>query len=173
MFVRGRVTDLKGKPLADVPVDVWRADNDGYYGRNGRPTGRGTIVAGAVRHRRGWKVLLQDHPAVQLSDPDRWPGRRDIRRPGATRCARPCAFLVKRRATAADHPSIDGDKYLDTDVVFGVKNELIAKVEKRTDPMTPDGKPAAVPWHLMTYDFRMKPGAGAAPKPMMAETEDA
>jgi len=71
------------------------------------------------------------------------------------------------------HVFIDGDKYLDTDVVFGVKNELIAKVEKRTDPMTPDGKPAAAPWHLMTYDFRIKPGAGAAPKPMMAETEDA
>jgi hypothetical protein len=37
----------------------------------------------------------------------------------------------------------------------------------------PDGKPAAAPWHLMTYDFRMKPGKGTAPKPMMAVTEDA
>jgi hypothetical protein len=26
---------------------------------------------------------------------------------------------------------------------------------------------------LMTYDFRMKPGKGTAPKPMMAVTEDA
>jgi hypothetical protein len=38
----------------------------------------------------------------------------------------------------------------------------------------PDGKPAAAPWHLMTYEFRMKPGEGSAPKPMMAKaTEDA
>jgi hypothetical protein len=37
----------------------------------------------------------------------------------------------------------------------------------------PDGKPAAAPWHLMTYNFRMKPGQGTAPKPMMAVTEDA
>jgi len=37
----------------------------------------------------------------------------------------------------------------------------------------PDGKPAAAPWHLMTYDFRLKPGAGIAPKPMMAATEAA
>jgi hydroxyquinol 1,2-dioxygenase len=37
----------------------------------------------------------------------------------------------------------------------------------------PDGKPAAAPWHLMRYDFRMKPGKGTAPKPMMAATEDA
>ena len=39
------------------------------------------------------------------------------------------------------HVFMDGDKYLDSDVVFGVKDELIAKVEKRTDPAMPDGKP--------------------------------
>jgi hypothetical protein len=50
---------------------------------------------------------------------------------------------------------------------------LIAKIEKRSDALMPDGKPAAAPWHLMTYDFRMKPGQGMAPKPMMAATEDA
>ena len=59
-------------------------------------------------------------------------------------------------------------------MVFGVKDELIAGIEKRTDPTMPDGKPAPTPWHLMTYEFRMKPGGGAAPKPLAAKaTEDA
>jgi hydroxyquinol 1,2-dioxygenase len=58
-------------------------------------------------------------------------------------------------------------------VVFGVKNDLISKVEKRTDPLMPDGKPADAPWHLMTYEFRMKPGQGTAPKPIMAAVENA
>jgi protocatechuate 3,4-dioxygenase beta subunit len=71
------------------------------------------------------------------------------------------------------HVFIEGDKYLDTDVVFGVKDDLISRVEKRSDAVMPDGKPASGPWHLMTYDFRMKPGVGTAPKPMMAATEDA
>ena len=31
MFVQSRVTDLKGKPLAGVPVDIWHADDDGHY----------------------------------------------------------------------------------------------------------------------------------------------
>src|SRR5580704_10867891 len=31
MFVRSRVTDLQGKPLANVEVDVWHADDDGFY----------------------------------------------------------------------------------------------------------------------------------------------
>ena len=59
------------------------------------------------------------------------------------------------------HVFIGGDPNIDCDVVFGVKDELIANIEKRTDPMMPDGKPAAAPWHLMTYEFRMKPGAGS------------
>jgi hypothetical protein len=71
------------------------------------------------------------------------------------------------------HVFIEGDKYIDSDVVFGVKDELIAKVEKRTDPVMPDGKPTSGPWHLMTYEFRMRPGAGTVPQPMMPETMDA
>jgi hydroxyquinol 1,2-dioxygenase len=51
---------------------------------------------------------------------------------------------------------------------------LIAKIERRTDPKMPDGKPAEAPWHLMTYEFHMKPGGGAAPQPMGVKvTEDA
>jgi len=57
--------------------------------------------------------------------------------------------------------------------VFGVKDELVSRIEKRTDPKMPDGKPASTPWYLMTYNFRVKPGHGVAPKPMMAVTEDA
>ena len=70
------------------------------------------------------------------------------------------------------HVFIEGDKYLDSDVVFGVKNDLISKIEKRSDGVMPDGKPAKGTWHLMTYDFRMKPGAGNAPKPMMAAVKE-
>ncbi len=31
MFVQSRVSDLEGKPLAGVPVDIWHADDDGFY----------------------------------------------------------------------------------------------------------------------------------------------
>src|SRR4029077_10264737 len=31
MFVSARVTALDGTPLADVPVDVWHADDQGLY----------------------------------------------------------------------------------------------------------------------------------------------
>src|ERR1700755_3278023 len=37
MFVQSRVTDTHGKPLANVPVDIWHADGDGFYDSQ-RPT---------------------------------------------------------------------------------------------------------------------------------------
>lgn len=39
MFVQSRVTD-KGQPLAGVPVDVWHADDDGFYIHRRRITTR-------------------------------------------------------------------------------------------------------------------------------------
>jgi len=51
------------------------------------------------------------------------------------------------------HVFIEGDKYLDTDVVFGVKDDLISKIEQRSDPMMPDGHRRPEPGHLMSYVF--------------------
>ncbi|RTM07485.1 MAG: hydroxyquinol 1,2-dioxygenase, partial [Bradyrhizobiaceae bacterium] len=64
------------------------------------------------------------------------------------------------------HVFIGGDKYLDSDVVFGVKDDLVAKVEPRNDPAMPDGTKTSGQWHLMTYEFHLKPGGGMAPKPL-------
>jgi hypothetical protein len=49
---------------------------------------------------------------------------------------------------------------------------LVAKIEKRGDPTTPDGKAVPSPWHLMSYEFRLKPGGGAAPRPMAARAKE-
>ena len=177
MFVQGRVTDLGGKPLAGVPVDVWHADDDGNYDtqRPGYetegPSMRARFITGADG-RFYFRTILPcsypiptDGPVGQMI----LQTRRHPNRPAHIH------FLVAApgHEPLVTHVFIEGDKYLDSDVVFGVKDELISRVEKRSDPAMPDGKPASAPWHLMTYEFRVKPGQGVAPKPMMAATEDA
>jgi len=177
MFVRGRVTDLGGKPLAGVPVDVWHADDDGNYDtqRPGYQTEGSSMRARFITGADGrfyFRTILPcsypiptDGPVGQMI----LQTRRHPNRPAHIH------FLVAApgHEPLVTHVFIEGDKYLDSDVVFGVKDELISKVEKRSDPAMPDGKPASAPWHLMTYEFRVKPGQGVAPKPMMAATEDA
>jgi len=178
MFVQSRVTDLKGKPLANVPVDIWHADDEGYYDSQKEsyategPSSRARFVTDADG-RFFFRTILPcsypiptDGPVGEMIIQT----RRHAMRPAHVH------FLVDAPGyqPLITHVFMEGDKYLDSDVVFGVKDELVAKIEKRTDPVMPDGKPAAAPWHLMTYEFRMKPGDGAAPKPMMAKaTEDA
>jgi hydroxyquinol 1,2-dioxygenase len=79
-------------------------------------------------------------------------------------------FLVKAEGyePLITHVFLDGDEYLRSDVVFGVKDELVARVEPKRDPVLPNSERVSGPWHLMTYDFQMKPGAGLVPQPMMA-----
>ena len=106
MFVQSRVTDKSGKPLANVPVDVWHADDDGFYdSQKPNYANAGPVVAGALHHRCRRPLLLPHHLAVQLSDSGRRAGRRDDpchQAPGIAAGARP---FPRRRARppAAGH----------------------------------------------------------------------
>jgi hydroxyquinol 1,2-dioxygenase len=178
MFVQSRVTDLSGKPLPGVPVDVWHADDDGFYDSQKPtyathgPSSRARFITDGDG-RFFFRSILPcsypipvDGPVGEMIHYTRRPALRPAH----------VHFLVVAPGyePLVTHVFIGGDPNIDRDVVFGVKDELIANIEKRTDPAMPDGKPAAAPWHLMTYEFLMKPGGGAAPKPLAAKaTEDA
>jgi protocatechuate 3,4-dioxygenase beta subunit len=176
MFVQSRVTDLAGKPLANVPVDIWHADGDGFYDSQKEsyaiegPSSRARFVTDADG-RFYFRTILPcsypiptDGPVGEMIIQT----RRHAMRPAHVH------FLVNAPGyqPLITHVFMAGDKYLDSDVVFGVKDELVAGIEKRTDAAMPDGQPAAAPWHLMTYEFRMKPGAGEAPKPMASKAKE-
>jgi protocatechuate 3,4-dioxygenase beta subunit len=170
MFVRSRVTDLNGKPLAGVPVDVWHADDDGFYDSQ-KPNYEEAGASARARFitdddgRFFFRTILPCSYPIPTDGPVGEMIVKTGRHP-----MRPAHvhFLVnaKGHEPLITHVFIGGDKYLDSDVVFGVKDDLIATVEPRLDPAMPDGTKADGRWHLMTYDFRLKPGGGVAPKPL-------
>jgi protocatechuate 3,4-dioxygenase beta subunit len=177
MFVQSRVTDLGGKPLAGVPVDVWHADDDGLYDSQ-KPNYDDVGASARARFitdsdgRFFFRTILPCSYPIPTDGPVGEMIVQTNRHP-----MRPAHvhFLVNAKGyePLITHVFIGGDKYLDSDVVFGVKDELVAKVEKRSDPAMPDGTKATAPWHLMTYEFHLKPGGGLAPKPLgtkVAET---
>jgi hydroxyquinol 1,2-dioxygenase len=172
MFVQSRVTDLSGAPLAGAAIDVWHADDEGFYDSqrpsydSDGPSSRARFITDADG-RFFFRTILPcsypiptDGPVGQMIVST----RRHPMRPAHVH------FLVDAKGyePLITHVFVGGDEYLGSDVVFGVKNDLIAQVEQRSDAVMPDGKLAAGPWHLMTYDFRMKPGAGTAPRPLGA-----
>ena len=176
MFVQSRVTDLKGLPLANVPVDIWHADAEGFYDSQ-RPTYATEGASSRARFitdadgRFFFRTILPCSYPIPTDGPV---GEMIIQTHRHAMRPAHVHFLVNAPGyePLITHVFMDGDKYLDSDVVFGVKDELVAKIEKRADALMPDGKPAEVPWHLMTYEFRMKPGHGAAPKPMAAKAQE-
>jgi hydroxyquinol 1,2-dioxygenase len=168
MFVQSRVTDLNGKPLAGVPVDIWHADGDGFYDSQKEAY----ATEGAVSRARfitdnDGRFFFRTILPCSYPIPTDGPVGEMIKQVGR-HPMRPAHvhFLVNApgHEPLITHVFVEGDKYIDSDVVFGVKDELIAKVEKRSDATMPDGKKADGPWHLMTYEFHVKPGGGLAPK---------
>ncbi|GIQ75599.1 intradiol ring-cleavage dioxygenase [Bradyrhizobium sp. RD5-C2] len=172
MFVQSRVTDLAGKPLAGAEIDVWHADDDGFYDSQKAdyaaqgPSLRARFVTDADG-RFSFRTILPcsypiptDGPVGDLITAT----KRHPMRPAHVH------FLVKAEGyePLITHVFLDGDEYLRSDVVFGVKDELIARVEPRNEPALPNGERVSGPWHLMSYDFQMRPGAGLVPQPMMA-----
>jgi protocatechuate 3,4-dioxygenase beta subunit len=175
MFVQSRVTDIDGKPLAGAKVDVWHADAEGHYDsqrpsyETEGPSSRARFITDADGRFLFRTILPCSYPIP--TDGPVGEMILQVHRP-AMRPAH-VHFLVDAPGfePLVTHVFVEGDKYLDSDVVFGVKSDLISRVEMRTDAVMPDGKPAQTPWHLMTYEFRMKPGQGIAPKPVMAAAE--
>ncbi|MGJ4910768.1 intradiol ring-cleavage dioxygenase [Bradyrhizobium sp. HKCCYLS2033] len=172
MFVQGRVTDLSGAPLAGATVDVWHADDEGFYDsqrpsyESDGPSSRARFITDADGRFFFRTILPCSYPIPTDGPVGRMilETKRHPMRPAHVH------FLVdaKDYEPLITHVFVGGDEYLDSDVVFGVKDDLIAQVQRRTDAVMPDGKLAAGPWHLMSYDFRMKPGAGVAPRPLGA-----
>jgi hydroxyquinol 1,2-dioxygenase len=175
MFVQSRVTDLAGKPLAGAEIDVWHADDDGFYDSQKPdyathgPSLRARFVTDADG-RFSFRTILPcsypiptDGPVGDLISAT----KRHPMRPAHVH------FLVKADGyePLITHVFLDADEYLRSDVVFGVKDELIARVAPHGEPVLPNGEAVSGPWHLMSYDFQMRPGAGVVPKPMMAAAE--
>ncbi|WP_024511482.1 intradiol ring-cleavage dioxygenase [Bradyrhizobium sp. ARR65] len=176
MFVQSRVTDLAGRPLANVPVDVWHADGDGFYDSQ-KPSFATEGASSRARFitdadgRFFFRTILPCSYPIPTDGPVGemiMQTRRHPMRPAHVH------FLVNAPGyePLITHVFIGGDKYLDSDVVFGVKDELVAQVETRSDATMPDGTKATGPWHLMTYDFHLKPGEGLAPKPLGAKVTE-
>src|SRR6202011_1933966 len=143
MFVQSRVTDLQGKPLANVPVDVWHADDDGFY--DSQKTNYDEVGASArarfITDSDGRFVFRTILPCSYPIPTDGPVGEMILQTKRHPMRPAHVHFLVNAKGyePLITHVFIDGDKYLDSDVVFGVKDELVAKIEKRSDALTPDG----------------------------------
>lgn len=128
--MRGTVKDTRGKPVADAMIDVWEAAGDGYYDVQ-KP--EGTNLRARFRTGPDGKFRFRCVRPVSYPVPTDGPvgkmlaatGRHPMR-PGHLHFK----FTAPGCATLVTHLFAKGDKYLDSDAVFGVKNSLVVNFKK-------------------------------------------
>ncbi len=165
LFADCLVRNGKGTPLAGVEVDVWQASPAGMYenqddkqadmnlrgkfvtGKDGRFSFRSVKPA-------GYPVPVNGPVGVLLKAQKRHPYR-----PAHLH------FLLHRKGykTLVTQVFVDDDKYLESDVVFGVTRPLVGGFEKKKGKApAPDVGGA---WYALDYTFVMEPGKAVLPAP--------
>ncbi|MFD6388662.1 intradiol ring-cleavage dioxygenase [Nocardia sp. NPDC055029] len=156
--VSGQVRSTTGDPVVGARIEVWEADDDGYYDvqyPDNRTAGRGWLNSGADGEYRFWSVLPAPYPIPHdgpVGDLLTATGR------GPMRPAH-LHFLVTAPGfrQLITHLFVAGDAYLDCDAVFGVKNSLVVEVTRHTDTAAPDGAHPRGEWTSITFDLVLAP----------------
>ena len=163
-YYSGRVTDTRGRPVANCVMDVWSGDGDGIYDMQlGAEAGmrlRARFRTDAQGNYRFWSIRPTFYPV-----PDDGPVGVMLRKMGR-HPNRPGHIHMKVYAPGhqpvTTHLFVADSPYLESDAVFGVRNSLIVPFEKHAPGTAPDGRVMTVPYHTAHYDFRLVPEALAA-----------
>ncbi|MET7860802.1 maleylacetate reductase and hydroxyquinol 1,2-dioxygenase domain-containing protein [Streptomyces sp. NPDC005318] len=161
LWVDVRVTDTDGSPVKDTVVDVWQSNEDGFYDVQ-LPDLDGPVLRARLRtdgegRITFWSILPSDYPIPEdgpvgqmLAAVGRHPYRASHLH---------FMFDAPGHRRLVTQLFVSGGAYLDSDTVFGVKDELIVDFAPQAGP-APDGRPVDGEWCRLDYTFRLAPQAG-------------
>ena len=155
LYLSGTVTDLDGNPVPGAVLDVWQADTEGAYESQIPDIDEARLRAKYTTREDGSYCVRTIAP-LGYSIPMDGPVGDLIARTGISHY-RPAHihFLINVPGfePLITHLFQEGAQYLDSDVVFGTKQELVTAFEEREPGPTPDGGTSEVPWLESRYDF--------------------
>jgi catechol 1,2-dioxygenase len=166
LFMRGRVEDQQGRPVAGAEVDIWHSSPVGFY-ENQDPGQvdmnlRGQFTTDAEGRfwfrsvkPAGYPIPVDGVVGELLKAQKRHPYRP----------AHVHALIVKPGFKTLISQVYDrDDPNLETDAQFGVTRKLAAHYQRHDEPhpIQPD---AGTPWYSLDYTFVMEPGESRLPRP--------
>jgi hydroxyquinol 1,2-dioxygenase len=162
-WVEGTVTDTEGTPVPGARIEVWEADDDGFYDvqyTDGRVAGRAHLHTDQDGRFAFWGLTPTPYPiphdgpvGAMLAATNRSPVR-----------AAHLHFMVtaENLRTLVTHIFVTGDPQLEIgDSVFGVKESLIKDfVQQPAGTPTPDGRNLdGQSWARSRFDIILAPEA--------------
>ncbi|MFD6141845.1 intradiol ring-cleavage dioxygenase [Promicromonospora sp. NPDC060271] len=158
-WVEGTVTDTSGRPVPGARIEVWEADEDGFYDvqyGDERTAGRAHLYSDDDGGYRFWAItptpypIPHDGPVGALLAAS---GRSPLR-------AAHLHFMVTapELRTLVTHIFVRGDEQLASDSVFGVKDSLVMDFEELpAGTPTPDGRVVEGTWSRTRFDMVLAP----------------
>lgn len=159
-WVEGTVTGTDGHPLPGARIEVWEADEDGFYDvqyDDARTAARAHLFTDDQGRYRFWALtptpypIPHDGPVGRLLDAA---GRSPMR-------ASHLHFLVRAEGsrTLVTHIFVRGDELLASDAVFGVKRSLVKDFERQSAGSPgPDGRDLGDrTWSRVRFDIVLPP----------------
>ncbi len=172
-YVSGRVLSTEGKPLAGALLDLWQSNSEGSYDVQLADTGgkqlRAKLRTDAEGRFRLRTILPTSYP-VPTDGPMGLVLARMGRHP-----MRPAHlhFMVSAPGyeTVVTHLFVKGDPYLESDVVFGVKDSLIVDFKRSESQAEAQKFGLKAPFYRASYDFVLRPAGKAKQKAAHAASD--
>jgi hydroxyquinol 1,2-dioxygenase len=171
VWVSGRVLSTDGKPVANATLDIWQAKADGIYDlqTEGEFELRGRVTANA----KGEYAFASYKPSFYSIPMDGPVG--DMIRATSNRHMRPAHMHAIVSAPGYQqvitHVFVQGDKHLDGDAVFAVKNSLVAKYRKVDNAEEAKKLGMPNPFLKLNFDFTLSPDKGIKARKKIAASD--
>lgn len=159
LLVTGSVADAAGELISGAVVDVWHSDGDGYYDvqqldKTGGPAMRARFRTDAEGRFWLWTIMPSAYPIPHdgpVGDMLKAQGRHPWR-PAHVH------FMISAQGheQLVTQVFVDGDPYLDSDVVFGVKDNLIRNFQRHPADTSVDDRVGKDGYARLDYEFRLK-----------------
>lgn len=162
LWVTGSVRDISGQPVPGARVEIWEADDDGFYDvqyTDDRTAARAHFIVPEEGDFRFWGLtptpypIPHDGPVGKLLEAV---GRSPMR-------ASHLHFMVEAPGyrTLITHIFVRGDELLRSDAVFGVQESLVKDFTRHAaGTPTPDGRSLqpGETWSDVRFDIVLAPG---------------
>ena len=160
LFITARVVAPDG-PVAAATVELWQADAEGLYDvqRSGwsidKSRLRATLITD-VEGRFGCRSVLPKSYPIPMDGPVGRMMRATRRSP-----MRPAHIHFAIQKAGFDplvtHVFVEGDEFLESDAVFGVRSSCIGRYERHAPGLAPDGTTIGVPFFVLDHSFQLEP----------------
>ena len=161
MLVRGRILDIEGNPIAGAKIDVWQANDEGFYDVQQKGIQPDFNLRGVFRTGTDGSYSFRGVKPKFYPIPDNGPVGKLLADLGR-HPFRPAHFHYILEAegfeTLITHLFDPDDPYIHSDAVFGVKESLMAKFQLIDDADAQRDAGFDGSFYLVEHDFVLARG---------------